>query len=107
MHFSGRPFVLQIYPKSAELLQLLIDMEERSYMTAQLRMKVARISEESVAVPAWLILAKLESSQSHGPHLVKVASPSIGNDSLLCHPLHSLWTPVLLSSKSKTSSAIH
>ena len=47
-------------------------------MVAQLRMKVARISEEGGFVPAWLISAKLEGVQSQAPHLLKVTVCSTG-----------------------------
>lgn len=42
-------------------------------MAAQLRMKVARLSQEGSFVPLWLVSAKLEGLQSQGAHLVKVS----------------------------------
>lgn len=63
---------VQVYPKSAALLQLLIDLERQSYMTALLRMKVSQVCQQNESVPQWLVAARLEGLQSQASHLLKV-----------------------------------
>lgn len=52
----------------------MIDIERRSYMVAQLRMKVGLICDEQDSTACWLLAAKLESShnQNRVNHVMKV-----------------------------------
>lgn len=62
----------QMYPRSLQCMQVLLQLESAAFMSGRLRMRLRTACDSQPAVPLWLLAAKLEARQLVPQHRIRV-----------------------------------